>query len=78
MRLSETSKHRAKLRRAHFYPLVEMRVHDISVVADLNRHDPNAQHPNEPVAFDGTLNGKADEATAEVALDNSWAYCQCD
>ncbi len=40
--------------RAYSYPLVEMRVHDINVVADLDQH-----RPPEPVALDGTVDGAA-------------------
>ena len=53
--------------RAYSYPLVEMRVHDIRVVADLNRHNPNAQDPDEPVAYDGTAGAQNDCAGAEAA-----------
>ena len=38
-------------------PLVDARVHDINVVADLNRHNPNAPNPDDPVEFDGTGDG---------------------
>ncbi|MCF2136826.1 MAG: hypothetical protein K9W43_06230 [Candidatus Thorarchaeota archaeon] len=43
------------------YGLVSMRVHDINVVADLNRHDPNAPSQDEPVEYDndGTPVGAA-------------------
>ncbi len=39
------------------YNLVSMRIHDINVVADLTRHDPTVQTPDEPVAYDGTVDG---------------------
>ncbi|RLI47458.1 MAG: hypothetical protein DRO73_11650 [Candidatus Thorarchaeota archaeon] len=39
------------------YDVVEMRVHDIRVIADLNRHDPTAPDPNVLQEFDGTAEG---------------------
>ncbi|RLI56194.1 MAG: hypothetical protein DRO93_11435, partial [Candidatus Thorarchaeota archaeon] len=37
--------------------LVGMRIHDINVVADLNRHDPTAPDPDAPQESDGTVGG---------------------
>ncbi|NWF96183.1 MAG: hypothetical protein HXY34_08570 [Candidatus Thorarchaeota archaeon] len=39
------------------YSLVDMRVQDINVVADLNRGNPNNSDPNEPVEQDGSNAG---------------------
>ncbi|MCF2138392.1 MAG: hypothetical protein K9W43_14265 [Candidatus Thorarchaeota archaeon] len=39
------------------YGLVGMRIHDINVVADLNRHDPTAPGQGEAVESDGTAGG---------------------
>ncbi|RDE14475.1 MAG: hypothetical protein C4K49_07655 [Candidatus Thorarchaeota archaeon] len=39
------------------YSLVDMRVHDINVVADLTRHDPTAPDPEEPIGYDGSTEG---------------------
>ena len=53
------------------YDLVEMRVHDIRVVADLNRHDPTATDPEEPVVYDGTERGlvtEEDQSTVDLDL----------
>ncbi len=51
------------------YNLVDMRVHDINVVADLNEHDPNnpstpppTHDPDESLVHDGTTVGTSDEA----------------
>ncbi|RLI56196.1 MAG: hypothetical protein DRO93_11445 [Candidatus Thorarchaeota archaeon] len=42
------------------YDVVRMRIHDVNVVADLNRHDPTAPDPDVPQEFDGTLGGKGE------------------
>ncbi|MHA1652542.1 MAG: hypothetical protein ACTSYX_12945, partial [Candidatus Thorarchaeota archaeon] len=39
------------------YDVVEMRVHDIRVIADLNRHDPTVQNPSMSRELDGTREG---------------------
>ncbi|MGQ4871227.1 MAG: hypothetical protein ACP6IT_05270 [Candidatus Thorarchaeota archaeon] len=39
-----------------------MRVHDITVIADLNRHDPMAPYPGDPVVYDGTDIGVGETA----------------
>ena len=39
------------------YNLVNMRIHDINVVADLNRPNPNAPNPDDLVDSDGTSTG---------------------
>jgi hypothetical protein len=44
------------------YNLVNMRIHDINVVADLNAHDPNAPNPDEPVEHDGTYESRIKSA----------------
>lgn len=43
--------------RHYHHSLVDMRIHDINVVADLNRHNPNAPNPDDPVDSDGTATG---------------------
>ncbi len=45
------------------YNLVDMRIHDINVEADLNAHDPNASNPEDLVEFDGTPEGYSEGAT---------------
>jgi len=39
------------------YDVVAMRIRDITVIADLNRHDPMAPNPDAPVESDGTYSG---------------------
>lgn len=45
---------------------IRMRVDDINVVADLNRHDSNAQNPDEPVVYDGTTSSQTPESRMMV------------
>ncbi len=45
------------------YSLVDMRIHDINVVADLTRSNPNAPAPGEPEVYDGTDEGIVCETT---------------
>ncbi|MCF2138394.1 MAG: hypothetical protein K9W43_14275 [Candidatus Thorarchaeota archaeon] len=52
--------------RSSSYNLVQMRIHDINVVADLNRHDPTAPDPDKPVSFDGTGTGVTEQPSALV------------
>ncbi|RLI58532.1 MAG: hypothetical protein DRO93_09670 [Candidatus Thorarchaeota archaeon] len=49
--------------------VVEMRIHDIGVVADLNRHDPTGPDPERSRPFDGTCSGttESDRGRAFVA-----------
>ncbi|NWF95808.1 MAG: hypothetical protein HXY34_06665 [Candidatus Thorarchaeota archaeon] len=60
-----------------------MRIHDINVVADVNRHDPSNPDPSEPEAFDGSPEGVAEgtagksfvmdfQSIAEQALMLQW------
>lgn len=49
------------------YSLVDMRVHDINVVADLTRHDPTAPNPEEN---DGTVRGLKPCAAAVSFVDS--------
>ncbi|NWF97021.1 MAG: hypothetical protein HXY34_12840 [Candidatus Thorarchaeota archaeon] len=51
------------------YSLVDMRVQDINVVADLNRNDPNSPNPTEPVRSDGTPSGQGDNAGGTQGVD---------
>ena len=44
-----------------------MRIHDIRVVADLNRHDPTAPDPDAPVVYDGTAGACNDHARTQAA-----------
>ena len=75
--------------RYNSYNLVDMRIHDINVVADLNVHDPNApsapppaQDPTEPTQSDGTDVGYTPLASAvqfigtlaQVALTQTVAW----
>ncbi len=65
--------------RASSYTLVDVRVHDINVVADLSRHDPTAPDTDEPVDYDGTIKGTATpepEATFQTDLDKVNAELQ--
>ncbi|NWF95803.1 MAG: hypothetical protein HXY34_06640 [Candidatus Thorarchaeota archaeon] len=56
------------------YNLVDMRVQDINVVADLNKADPNSPNPTEPVESDGTPKGKAEATrTAQVYAESKMA-----
>ncbi|MHA2033974.1 MAG: hypothetical protein ACTSX3_01580, partial [Candidatus Thorarchaeota archaeon] len=48
------------------HDVVEMRVHDIRVVADLSRHDPTASVSDEPEPYDGTHEGKADAGPRRI------------
>ncbi|MHA1741209.1 MAG: hypothetical protein ACTSVD_03855, partial [Candidatus Thorarchaeota archaeon] len=63
------------------YDVVEMRVHDIRVIADLNRHDPTAPDPDAPAVSDHTNVGfnPCDEAMsfAEVIADMVAANTIC-
>ncbi|NWF94812.1 MAG: hypothetical protein HXY34_01585 [Candidatus Thorarchaeota archaeon] len=55
--------------RVDYYSLVDMRVQDINVVADLNRHEPNAPNPTEPAEHDGTGSPTSpQQAGADVRL----------
>jgi hypothetical protein len=49
------------------YNLVDMRIHDINVEADLNRHNPNAPSPDDPVESDGTAQGSVSEDAKRTA-----------
>jgi len=42
------------------YDVVTMRIRDITVIADLDRHDPAVPDPDATVAFDGTCDGCAE------------------
>ncbi|NHJ15137.1 MAG: hypothetical protein EAX95_15750, partial [Candidatus Thorarchaeota archaeon] len=46
--------------------LLEMRVHDINLEADLSRHDPN--HPGQEQVYDGTNDGLADSQRLQSAI----------
>ena len=48
------------------YGMVELRVHDINVVADLTRHDPTAPDPDESVVNDGTPFGIAESTKGKT------------
>ncbi len=56
--------------------LLQLRVHDINVVADLNRHDPTAPDPEEPQEFDGTVEGANNELLAEPTTQSAESYIQ--
>ncbi|NWF95290.1 MAG: hypothetical protein HXY34_04025 [Candidatus Thorarchaeota archaeon] len=58
--------------RCHSYSLVDMRLHDVSVVADVNRHDPNAPNPTDSAQQDGTLAGRIDPGAVEDT--DPWQY----
>ncbi|MGV9169816.1 MAG: hypothetical protein ACOC38_07755 [Promethearchaeia archaeon] len=51
------------------YNLVDMRIHDINVVADLNAENPNAPEPGEPVEYDGTIQGYEPDSEAISFVD---------
>jgi hypothetical protein len=51
------------------YNLVDMRIHDINVEADLNRHNPNAPNPDDPVDSDGTATGYKPASAAISFVD---------
>ncbi|RLI53847.1 MAG: hypothetical protein DRO93_13215, partial [Candidatus Thorarchaeota archaeon] len=55
--------------RHYSYNLVQMRIHDINVVADLKRHDPIAPNPNKPQESDGTH--LSNSKTLDNFLDNA-------
>ena len=58
------------------YNLVDMRIHDINVVADLNRHNPNAPNPDDPVEHDGTIHGNTEEDVPDIdgmTVEAVWA-----
>ncbi|MDF1540208.1 MAG: hypothetical protein P1Q69_15040 [Candidatus Thorarchaeota archaeon] len=56
------------------YPVLNMQLHDIDVVADLNAPNPNAPDPYAPVEYDGTVVEPSTEATAtdQVTADDMW------
>ena len=41
--------------------IVEMRIHDIRVIADLNRHNRTSSNRDRTVQYDGTASGKLTE-----------------
>ncbi len=45
--------------------MVDVRLHDINVVTDLDQHDPNSSTPDEPVEYDGTVTG---QITSEASI----------
>ncbi|MFW9845734.1 MAG: hypothetical protein ACFFD6_03215 [Candidatus Thorarchaeota archaeon] len=47
-------------------PLIDMRIHDINVEADLSRSNPNNPDPEEPVNFDGSEQGLSPKTQAQV------------
>jgi len=49
---------------------VDMRIHDINVEADLNRHNPNAPSPGEPVDDDGSAFGHEPSGEAVAYVDS--------
>ncbi|NWF96181.1 MAG: hypothetical protein HXY34_08560 [Candidatus Thorarchaeota archaeon] len=51
------------------YSLVDMRVHDVNVVADLNRHEPNNPEPSEPEEYDGST---PQNLEAEPGIEVLW------
>jgi hypothetical protein len=54
-------------------PLVDMRIHDINVVADLNRHDPNDPNPEEPAEYDGTNEGRYEDPFSSQEVSSFWS-----
>ena len=46
--------------------MVDLRVHDINVVADLMRHDPNAPDPDTQQPLDGTADGRRESQTIKT------------
>ncbi len=52
------------------FDLVGMRIHDIKVVADLTRHDPDAPDPEEPEESDGTVDGCYAEVEPSPAVQS--------
>jgi len=56
--------------------LVGMRIHDINVVADLNRHGPTAPDPNVLQEFDGTAEGANSELLAEPTTQSAESHIQ--
>ncbi len=58
------------------YGMVELRVHDIKVVADLTRHDPNAPDPDVPQKYDGTGEGANNELLAEPTTQSAESNIQ--
>ncbi|RLI47709.1 MAG: hypothetical protein DRO73_11250 [Candidatus Thorarchaeota archaeon] len=60
------------------YSLVSMRIHDINVVADLNKHNPTAPNPDEPVECDGSGTPTTAEIhRADYDLSNAIAQVIC-
>ena len=55
--------------------LVDMRIHDINVVADLNRHDPAAPDSEEPAELDGTAEGVSETAESSPAVQHIVDSC---
>jgi len=66
--------------RSNSYTLVDMRIHDVNLVADLTRHDPPAPDPEDPVDYDGTRTppaydrARADQEAAQAmdVVDPYW------
>ncbi|NWF95801.1 MAG: hypothetical protein HXY34_06630 [Candidatus Thorarchaeota archaeon] len=58
------------------YSLVDMRVHDVNVVADFNRHDQNSPSPTEPVEEDGTCPGTAEPSDGQSVVNNIMGFVQ--
>ncbi|MFW9845727.1 MAG: hypothetical protein ACFFD6_03180, partial [Candidatus Thorarchaeota archaeon] len=54
--------------------MIDMRIHDINVEADLSRSDPNNPDPEEPVDYDGTSTGRS--ATSETSNIIDWLIQQ--
>ncbi len=60
------------------YSLVDMRIHDINVVADLTRHDPTAPDPDEPVDYDGTSTSSGEDSARVHEQDTEAMTDQAD
>ena len=48
------------------HDVVRMRIHDVTVIADLDRHDPTAPNPDASVEYDGTVSGNTEEDVPEI------------
>jgi hypothetical protein len=66
--------------RSESFNLVEMRILDINVVADLTRPSPSPPNPNSPAKYDGTHSGSIDENirhNVDVKFEEANQYVQC-
>ncbi|NHJ14003.1 MAG: hypothetical protein EAX95_10030 [Candidatus Thorarchaeota archaeon] len=64
-------------------PLLEMRIHDLALLTDLSRHDPN--HPDDPppggependMKYDGTGHGLVEDPLANEEVNSFWSDLQ--